>query len=495
MSVRWQRFASLSFILLLLYTAPVMGEFFLESAFRPLGLENFPSFYNRYSGFIDALLLILFFVLIAQTVAERSPHLGRKPMMVIGIILGISASTYMWANGITLGSFGWIAVVVILFVISVFLYTFLGHHFKHSLGILGSILIVYGTFRLLLSLIPGLGDMLENSNVSVLINTLDIISIILAFLLILKLLSNKSASGSFFSDGSDSGGGPGIGRSLLGGFRKAKDTAFDTFSEANQSHIRTLKSKIEQDRQRLSASQHKEFAVDYQEKRTITDIVQYAKKLVEEHHKAIQLIDSCIDFIQSFKKGLRYKPVFGKQNVREELEEYKRHIYDEVQVIVQNVNQIERKTNEAIIENKTLLNIEQEQWTQITDLKTTTETEKNNLNRNNPNYQQELEKCTQILKSIDTLESNRSLITFSINRINRILQNIKTNAELFARIYSNNINKDISAFLSAIRAEKTQLAGIDKEFEDNIGQLVNHFKRLEEYEQAKTTVENYLTQQ
>ncbi|MFT4312287.1 MAG: hypothetical protein ACMXYF_03585 [Candidatus Woesearchaeota archaeon] len=110
----------MKFILLILLQIPVAFSYVLDSVFAPLAGFATASFYLQYQGFIDALVYIAFFIAITQkTVGER---LGKKPAILMGVILGLSLTFGSQALGFSLISLGPIAMTIFLLVLAVVFY-------------------------------------------------------------------------------------------------------------------------------------------------------------------------------------------------------------------------------------------------------------------------------------------------------------------------------------------------------------------------------------
>jgi hypothetical protein len=106
-------------IILLILSLPLAFANPIEQLFQVIAFD--PSYiYNLAPGFIDLILLMMFFVGISMKIL--TDRIGKKAAIAFGFMLAIGLSVWMITNGISLVSFGPVWLGIILFIMAYMIY-------------------------------------------------------------------------------------------------------------------------------------------------------------------------------------------------------------------------------------------------------------------------------------------------------------------------------------------------------------------------------------
>ncbi|MFW5745997.1 MAG: hypothetical protein ACOCWQ_00410, partial [Nanoarchaeota archaeon] len=138
---------------------PLAFAFFLDSTFQALGLVNLPQFYLNNSSFIDTILFMIFFGGLCMQFLKK--RMGKKPAVVIGIILGLSLGVFFYMNNITIAVFGPIAMAVFVFGMAIAFYMIFHSMFNKQGSQLGAWMAYLITLPLFMATVPELFEWLQ----------------------------------------------------------------------------------------------------------------------------------------------------------------------------------------------------------------------------------------------------------------------------------------------------------------------------------------------
>jgi hypothetical protein len=293
-------------LLSLLSMIPVFGEeFLLGDVFGTLGLNDLPAFYGRFDIAVDSILVMIFFIFITSAASEKiGKHLGKKPFIVIGVILGFSFMIFENTSGFRLiRDFGPIAAVIFGITFMVFMWGILKSHTKNTMWsslavFLGWIMVetIVGIMRL--------GDTLQqNQMLGMGMGILRIAGFIALVVFAASALKTFGSRGAGGTGGSGGGGGrtnfntsprdiasiPGLGaaRNFVDGWRRNKmDKAQQSFSQL-ENNLTTFVQDVEQKEQQINA-------------RDMNDISQ----VIQGINEALKLYEETVEYEKELAKML-----------------------------------------------------------------------------------------------------------------------------------------------------------------------------------------------
>ena len=102
---RWSSKLLIGLLAVLLLPSVFADSIF--TSFEILDINSLLDFYQTNPLLIDGILIITLFVLISKQIGEKGPakHLGSKPMIIVGVILGLSFVMWERQAGFTLFDF------------------------------------------------------------------------------------------------------------------------------------------------------------------------------------------------------------------------------------------------------------------------------------------------------------------------------------------------------------------------------------------------------
>lgn len=116
----------------------------ISDVIRNVGLQDIPAFYQTNSIFIDAVLVIIFFVTLMKGIGDKvGKNIGQGTLNIVGIIFAIGFVLFEAQVGFRLMDFGWIGALILFVVMLTVLWRFLKEHFGAALGWSGAYMVFY----------------------------------------------------------------------------------------------------------------------------------------------------------------------------------------------------------------------------------------------------------------------------------------------------------------------------------------------------------------